>query len=283
MSIFGSYDHVPRILERKPELVDLQIRNRLPEVTGYRLWGSRTPMGLWGTTTTLVNSGMGAAGAALNLRQQLFRTDAGVFYRSPEIRRRRLLYDEVHRGGTRMVFSIKDFIAPAAPQPLPNDQQFLFVAVQQERRSLGGGPVVVQGAVDTGEDILGPILVVPYPSFFTMMESTLLIQASAPGATLGTTVFAGLPPVLDMDYQNPNPLHLVLPFPTTSITVRNLDGIEGLYFSYDLGQPMVFVPAGEDRTHFGAVKDIVLASQNAANACLFSIEANINLGANSGT
>ena len=57
MSIFGPYDHYPRILERKAELFDLQIRDRMPNVSGYRVWASRMPMALWGTTTTIANSG----------------------------------------------------------------------------------------------------------------------------------------------------------------------------------------------------------------------------------
>jgi len=276
MTTLGPYDHFAGILERKDGYIDLQIRDR-PGVIGYRVWGSFQPINLWGTTTTLANSGMGAAGAALNLRQQLFRVDSGGFFRSPEIIRRRLMFDEVTRGITRAVFDLNDFVAPAAPQPLPNDQQILYIALQQERATLVG-PVVVLGAADTGENILGPALAVPSAGFFGMIESTLAVHGWAPGAALGATVTVGQPVAYDADWQTVNPIHLILPKPTTSITVRNLDAIEGLVYSFGLDQQMQTILSGGERTQFGAVKEIVLASDHAANACQFSIEANTALG-----
>ena len=92
---------------------------------------------------------------------------------------------------------------------------------------------------------------------------------------------AGNMPSPDLDLQIVNPLHLVMPRPTTSFTIRNTDGANGLRVSHGLGGQIYEVPAGEFRTFFGAIKDICLQSA-AADPCPFSLEANCNFGGAAG-
>ena len=173
---------------------------------------------------------------------------------------------------------------------LPNDDQMLFVAVQQERSTL---PVVtvdgftgranrVKGVNDITDPILGPILCIPPANQMTMTETTLVISGTAPqlGGAVAMGV-AGTIPTPDMDLQIPNPLHLILPRPTSSVTIRNTDGASALRVSHGLGQQIYEIPLGTARTFFGAVKEVCLQSAAAA-LCTFSIEANINFGGAAG-
>ncbi len=171
---------------------------------------------------------------------------------------------------------------------VPSDDQVVFVAVQQERNTL---PVVtvdgftgranrVKGAVDTGDAILGPILVIPTVLQMSMNRTTLVISGQAPDASVAMGV-AGTIANPELDLQIINPIHFVLPRPTTSFTVRNTDGASALRVSHGLGQQIYEIPNGAERTFFGAVKEVCLQSAAAA-LCSFSVEANLNLGGSAG-
>ena len=91
-------------------------------------------------------------------------------------------------------------------------------------------------------------------------------------------------PTPNLDLQIPNPLHFILPRPTTSITIRNNEAAlgTGLFVSHGLGQQVYEVPAAGERTFFGAVKEVCLQANAAAAVCSFSIEASINFGGAAG-
>tara|TARA_Y100000310_G_scaffold296048_1_gene327974 strand:+ start:14326 stop:14985 length:660 start_codon:yes stop_codon:yes gene_type:complete len=190
-------------------------------------------------------------------------------------------FGDTTRGTSRFVTNQLD-IAGAAGDSV------LFLAVQQERSTLPsiladgftGRVNQIKGAVDTGDNILGPILVVPSPDQMTLMETTLMVSGQAPNASAAMGV-AGTNPAPDLDLQIVNPMHLILPRPTTSITIRNTDGASALRVSHGFGQQIYEIPLGTERTYFGAVKEVCLQSAAAA-LCTFSVEANINFSGTAG-
>ena len=79
------------------------------------------------------------------------------------------------------------------------------------------------------------------------------------------------------------PYVVVLPRPTTSITVRNLDaGGVVLAASFGWSQPYVEIPAGGEITTFGSVKEIFVSSGTGGGNPAFAILANLGLGAKGG-
>lgn len=293
MSTFGPLDHYPGILERVVNLIDLQVQMRdRPEVDAVVLWASHRIEHLYGDRT---GAGLGGDNdqrmVLLSAANKPSTTIRRPIATSDSMLRRGLRYDEVTRGVVRFLFDLNDFNpifdngAGKTVKVLPSDDQPLFVAIQQVRPSLpvsGNGirENVVKGAVDTGDPILGPILVIPTAHQMKMAETSIVIASIAPvnSAAMGG---AGEVPTPDLDLQVVNPLHLVMPRPTTSFTIRNTDAAESLLVSHGLGAQIYEVPAGEFRTFFGAVKDICLQSAT-ANACSFSLEANCNFGGAAG-
>jgi len=141
----------------------------------------------------------------------------------------------------------------------------------------GGGEsfLVVNGPVDIGEPKLGPIYAVPTPSFFGQVIPTLLLSGTAPD---GTGAVAGSVPPLDLDMQVPNPMHIVLPRPTSSITFANHDPANSLLVSTGSGTPMVQIGFDEDpMVVFGSFKEIILAGDG--GPVPFSVHAVVALGA----
>ncbi len=284
MSIqFGPLDHFPGILERKPNLIDLmvQVRDR-PLVSGVRLWGAAHPNHLYGPRAGPPDSAMNTATPAAAVVQRIIvgRAFPNEIFRSAALQRARITFDEVTRGACRFVIDPADLGVGAA--------SILFVALQQERKTLPsiltdgitGRANQIKGAVDNADNILGPILVVPTADQWTLSRTTLVISGEAPVASAAMGV-AGTTPLPNLDLQIVNPLHFVLPRPTTSITIRNTDGASALRVSHGLGQQIYEIPLGTERTFFGAVKEVCLMSAAAA-LCTFSVEANLNLGGSAG-
>ena len=142
----------------------------------------------------------------------------------------------------------------------------------------GGAFLTVQGVENHGDPKLGPIYVVPTPEFFGTSVPTLTLQGTAPANT-GCT--AGSVPLIHEDIQDPNPMHIVLPRSTSSISITNLAdpaGTDTLLISTGLGSTMASVgPTDDPATVFGAFKDIVVAGVGAV-AVPFSIYAVVALG-----
>lgn len=282
---FDPLDHYPGILERSANYIDLQVQIRdRPNVTGVRLWISAHPHHLYGPRAGVPDSLMNTAvpAAATASRVALLQSRPNQITRSASIIRRRLMFGDVSRGICRFVFDPVD--ASVA------EGVVLFAAIQQERMGL---PVVtadgftgranqIKNAAfgDVGDPILGPIFVIPTVDQYSMAETTLVISAQAPAASAAMGV-AGTTPNPHLDLNIVNPMHLIIPRPTTSITIRNTDAASALRVSLGLGQQIFEIPLGRERTFFGSVKEVCVQSAAAA-LCSFSIEANINLDGASG-
>lgn len=302
MSSFGGLAHYPGVLERKPGLIEFQVSMRAqPQTSGAILWaswhfnhlyGDRTGSGMAGVTPAADPAARSALLAAASPPDGTARGPVAV---SPSFRSGRksnaLAGGEVVRGTLRFILDVNDYpTIVAGVKTLPSDDHMLFVALNQIRPSqpvsgTGFRQVLVKGAVDTNDPVLGPILVVPPAGWWTLSEPTLILSGDAPQLGAGTTMgAAGTFPAPDLDLQVPNPLHLVFPRPTTSLTVRNTEagGGETLRVSHGLFGQIYAIPPATERTYFGAVKEVCLMSANAAATCAFSLEANINLGGSSG-
>lgn len=302
MSTFGPLDHYPGVLERKPGLIEVTVPMRdRPSASGATLVGSWHFHHLYGPRTA---SAMGAAAPAADAAQKWFMLTASSppdgtarnnYVVSSSFMSGRLhhgLSTEVTRGALRFILDLNDFpTISGGKKVLPADDQMLFVSLLQIRPSLTVGALgfrqpFVQGAVDNGDPILGPILPVPPAGWWTITEPTLILAGEAPATGAGAVAMGAASnfPAPDLDLQIPNPLHFVLPRPTTSINIRNTEAGGGatLRVSHGLGAQIYEIAPGAERTYFGAVKEICLMSAAAGATCSFAIEANINLGGAAG-
>lgn len=274
MNSYGPFSTRVGILQRSPNFIDLMVRNR-PDVSAYRLWGAPTIDDAYGA---LVGSGLGGTGGTA-----IIEANINTIAQSPSVQSRWRV-EEVRRGTTSFQIDIEDYVAPAVlpgPPPFGPDDDFLFVRVQERRRTTGWLHVPAGAVNNANWPIKGPILVVPPATFFGMAGAALSMQGTAPAGT-GSTV--GNPPVVDETVQDPLPMHLVSPRPITSISVRNIDPTEDLLVSWGLGMPMTLVTAGNSFDIFGipGVTEIVLAALSPGGSvgfagCAFSIEAQVDL------
>lgn len=274
MSDLGPQGIFPGIVDRKPHLIDLMLRAR-PGTSQFRLWGARTVNDAYGNYTGAGNnSNVGGSGGV-----NLLTVDADSSFRSLQLERRNVMLIGSQRGLTRILLDLDDFFVNADPPTVPEDGEVLFCRIQENRVAAGGFLAVAAGAAQNGDEpIKGPILVIPPAPWWTMRDPALTIQGLAPSNT-GCTV--GFPPLFDETtgiLQRPSPMHIVLPRPTSSVTIRNEDGANALFYSYGPGQPMSQVAAGSDFTSFGSAREILVASSQANAAVAFSIDAVINLG-----
>lgn len=285
---FGPLDHYPGILERARGLIDcvVQLRDR-PGVTGIRLWGATHPHHLYGERTNAGMAGATPAAAEAN-RILLGRARRGELVRSASFRRHR--YDESMKDLCRFIINLEDFAGP----PSPSDDRVVYAAIQQERATLPevtvdgftGRVNRVKGALDTNDPIMGPILVVPTADQWTLRELVLVIRGTAPQLGGGAAAMTlGDTPTPHPDLQIPNPLHLVLPRPTTSMSIRNLEAAPGtgLLVSYGLGQTVYEIAAGNLRETFGSfgsgtIKEVCLMANAAAAVADFEITVTLSLG-----
>jgi hypothetical protein len=178
---------------------------------------------------------------------------------------------------TRYYFNPDDFVNPALLSPMPADDAILYVRMQQSSMAAGGFLAVPAGAVNNAsEPIRGPILVIPPVMFWQTGRPALSLAGIAPSNT-GCT--AGNIPVVDETVQIPLPMHIVLPRPTSLITITNMNSAAGvtLLVSPGLGLPMVEIAYGTPVNFEGGIREIVLARASGAGGCAFSIFAAINM------
>jgi hypothetical protein len=271
MNSYGPFSARVGILQRAPDFLDLVVRNR-PDVTAYRLWGAPTINDAYGA---LVGSGLGGTGGTA-----LLDASVNTIAQSPSAQARYRV-EECRRGSTSFQLDIEDYVTPVVPPPFGPDDDFLFVRVQERRRTAGWLQVPAGAVNNPNWPIKGPILVVPSATFFGMAGAAITMQGMAPAGT-GSPV--GRPPVVDETVQDPLPMHLVTPRPITSVSVRNIDPTEDLLISWGLGMPMTLVTAGDSFDIFGipGITEIVLAALSPGGSigfagCAFSIEAQIDL------
>jgi hypothetical protein len=126
----------------------------------------------------------------------------------------------------------------------------------------GGGDsfATVQGTLNNGAPVLGPIYLLPRPGFMNTNLPSLTFTGTAPA---NTGAVPGEVSPVNVDGQLPNPMNIVLPRASDEITVNNLQAAGGvnLLISLSLGMPMVEV---EPQKSFvladGGIKSVVVAS-----------------------
>lgn len=264
MSHYGPYATSVGLLERAKNLADLQIMNR-PQVHAYRLWGSKTLDDAYGAPDDSKVSGAGPAAFC--------ETPSGSTFRSPSIVQRKLgLREENRRGMTRFILDMDDYVGDLSTG-VSSDEEVLFVRVQESPLTTGVFNVVGAGLVNAGDPILGPIYVMPSAPFFTMNVRTIPLQGTAPA---NTGCLPGKVPLIGLDGQTPNPMHIVLPRFTQSVRIVNRGGAV-LLVSYGLGETMYSMAPAEDATFIGGVSQLVFASADntgvAAASVAFSCQA----------
>ena len=271
MSFAGPFQDTPQLVERTTNLIDLMMRND-PAIPAWRLYQHRTLNDAYGNPAGVggANSGVGGAGPVEVLIVERDRS-----FWSPTIQRNgRGMVEENRRGQTRIVWDPDDY----AGVDEPADDEVRFLRLQEQQ--INGIWRTVVGLVNNGDPVLGPIFIVPNPIFFGTNIPILNVSGTAPANTGSTD---GSVPVVNEDSQLPNPMHVVLPRPTSSITISNHSGADELLVSFGLGQIMSSVDPGDEATIFGAaMKDVVVASSDnggpGAATVTFSIKAVVALG-----
>ena len=267
MSRVGPFGTAPQLIERKAGIIDMMVRDQ-PQTTHLRFWGARTLNSAYGNYAT-----SGLTGAVTQV-SELFTVGKSRQFRSATILQRRWSwYGENLKNTSRIAFDPADYAGDIATD-LPPDDEYWFVRVQERRAAVGDYLTVVGGA-NTGAPKMGPIYVVPPPSFFGQNNPTLVLQGTAPA---NTGCVAGSVPVIHPDIQLPNPMHVVLPRSTCSITITNLDAVDTLLVSTGLGTPMAAVgPSDDPAIVFGSFKELVVAGAGATSPA-FSVYAVVALG-----
>lgn len=247
------FDTYAGVLERSMHLIHTYLRND-PIVGGYQFWGQKTVNGAYGDPAS---SGVGGGGPLA-----MFQVQRGQSFRSPTLRRKRLgLVQESRRGTTHALFDVDDFITPGAGQPIPEDGEWLFLRVQENR--VTSGLLDLNGA--PSDPALGPIYCVPPAKFFGMSSPTFTLVGTAPSATGSVE---GSLPDLDEDLTSaaPRAMYIVFPRPLSALSLRNTSA-NNLLVSFGPGQMMQNLATGTELPLYsGSTKEILLACPDAGGA-----------------
>jgi len=267
MSYPRPFTTFPGIVQRSPNFIDLQVRDR-PEVNATRLWGSENVTDAYGTLAT---SGLAGSGGTLFAEAERGTSFVSrTWARTP-------LPEESRRGMMRYYFNPDDFVVPVVPPAslMPSDDAILFVRLQESHFAFGGWlQVPASAALNKNLPILGPILAIPNPTFWAQRRPALSFGGVAPRNT-GCVV--GENPLIDEAVQIPPPLILELPRPAYLITISNTSAAgTDLLVSAGLGVPMGIVNGTTSVNFEGGIRQIVLSGVAAAT-CNFSIFAVIDL------
>ena len=226
MSIYGPFSIRPGILQRSTHLIDLIVRND-PSASAYRLWVSRTLNDAYGTMT---GSGLTGSGG-LNIMD----AKSKKLVASPTIIRKGWAgIAEVRRDQTSFMFDVNDYIVPIPPNlpEVPSDEEYLFARIQEQRGPSGWLAVPPLAPNNADMPYMGPILVVPPPTFYGRAAGVISLAGLAPA---GSDCEAGFAPVFDTTMQKPLPMHITMPFPMASVTVRNTSADKTLLVSFGMG------------------------------------------------
>lgn len=249
------------IVERFPHQIDLMLRDR-PGITAYQLWGASSVDDAYGNLAT---SGVGGTGGT-----NFILINQGASFRSPgPTSRGHGMIDESRRGMSRIFFDPDDYVDPALPSPMPSDDEFLYIRVQEAAQVVPGLRVVT-GAINIGLPVQGPILVIPPYNFYATDHPSLQITGTAPSSTLCA---AGSIPNVDETMQVPLPMHIVLPVACACVVNNQDGGGNELLVSSGMGSQMIPVPDGEQIDFMGVTREIVLARTAGAGGCSFTLRA----------
>jgi hypothetical protein len=257
MTLEGPMGTAFGLLERKTRWVDMNRRNE-SDVDAYRCYGALTLEDAYGDPGQ-----SGTSGLLGGPPTSLFEVVRGGHYVSRSLRRSGKFIAESHRGLTWASFDIEDFLPGG-------DTTTFFLRWQQSRSALGGFVTMDTGEGGGPEPLYGPIYMVPRPEFFGASQSSFTLAGTAPA---GTLCASGTDPVFNERGQTPAgvavmpPLHIVFPWPASTIIIQNLNAALPLLVSYSPYQPMVAVPFGSSLPLYsGATKEIVLAGSGGAVA-----------------
>lgn len=222
----GGYTTFAGVLSRTQNYIEILIRNK-PDVVSYNIWVSRVLEDLYLHPDANMP-------AAISGRKNIFNVKAGGTYLSKTLRKSRQIAPMVLRGQSRAVFTLSDFYEAESPQPLPNDQEVVFLAVQEVLRT---GPREVLGVTNNGEPILGPILVIPPVNFFHTLDPVLTLSLNVPSTT---NAIEGQTPSYLTDTSQQDyapPLAVVFPRMSNAVYLYNTHASEPFYYSFDWGLP----------------------------------------------
>lgn len=258
-SVLGPYNQTAGVLLRRTNFIDLLIPNLDPAVTAYRVWGAGVLNDAYGDPDS------GSVGGVEAGRKVLFEVSRDRMYASKSCRKMNYAVENFNRH-SRALFNPRDFWAAANPQPLPLDEEMLYLRVQQERNGVWQ---TITGAVNTGDPILGPIIPVPAGEFYANPNSSISLKGVAPAvstAALGTTPVAAL----NTDQQTDAPvMALHLPVPVSQMWVTNNDALNPLFVSLGWGMPFMSIPKATTQELPGGTNKILLSG--GANAVSYSI------------
>lgn len=277
MGQFGPFETRVEIIERATRFVDLMIRNRDDNVTAYKVFGHRSLNDAYGDPTSATSGG---TSKVLGTGPVEFIPYIGreQGFRSPLLIRRglgRLISRSDLRRMSRVMFDPEDYASLPA---MPSEEEILFVRTQEFAVTSAGFRTVL-GPVNTGDAVLGPIVVIPSASFYGSPNAPLILSGLAPANT--QAVVGAVTPVHEGG-QDPNPMHIVFPRPGT-VTLTNLSSTTDLLYSVGLGTQMGVLPTGAPPLYLdGGIKELLLASADNAGAgalaVAFSLSAIVNLG-----
>jgi len=185
MSRWSPYDTAPQLVERKPGLVDMMIRDQ-PGVQAYRLWGSKTIDDAYGNPAT---SGVGGAGP-----EAMLEVEASLQFRSPSvIQRRWSWYGESLRGMSRVAFDPNDYVTDPTTN-FPGDDDTWFVRLQECRTSVGNqvslGSIDLNAVAPTDTVLIAGVTFTAIPGVGVPAAQTF--QGSAGGAVAATQLIAAI-------------------------------------------------------------------------------------------
>lgn len=275
-SHYGAYATTIEMVERHPQLVDVMLRNK-PDVAGFQLYTHRTLNGCYGNPAATGGGDSGVGGLESPV-PFLMVNKAATFRSTTVVRRGWGAIGESRRGMARAYFTLDDYTLPGNDIPPDSDQA--YIRVQEQASGVGWREVL--GPVNTADPVLGPIYILPTPSFMNTKLPTMTFAGNAPANT-GAVSLA--PPPINVDGQYPNPMIIVLPRSCDELTLKNTEaaGGDSLLVSLDPGAPLIEVAAQDAFVVYdGGIKSIVVASVDnggaGATAPAFTAVASISLG-----
>jgi hypothetical protein len=270
---YGPWETRVELAERTTNLTHLYIRSR-PDASIFRVYGHKTLEGVYGNpaATGGGTSGVGGAGPTpfVDINQN-------GWWRSGSLIQRRLGFmGGSTRNQAHIMYDPID-LQTTAPAVFGGDEEWLFVRTQEFRPSLAAWNVV-KGVTNNGDPIMGPIVCIPPRAWlYSGRDPVFQFSGTAPA---NAQCAAGSNPSLDLDLQNPNPLHLILPRRAARVEITA--GGQALLYSTGLYEPMVALGANATVNIVGDVSQLVLASSDngggGAAQAPFDLRATITLG-----
>lgn len=198
-------------------------------------------------------SGANTLNTAFTGTTAMFEVTQDTAYRSPGLRRKRLGFlNESTRGLTRALFDPEEFFTVGGT--LPHDNQMGFLRVEEQNLAGVWRPA-------------GPIMLLPPPTMYGISNPGIPLTGTAPNVAATTT---GSP--------HADCMHVVFPKAAHMVTVRNLSGVNALFFGNDPGLPMMEIPVDVESMYIEAGTDTQVFLRGDGAAVDFVIYLSVNTG-----